>query len=43
MVSSSELWNPEVPLLIGAAALALPWVLIRLIGRHTSGDTGDER
>jgi hypothetical protein len=41
--ASAELWDPLVPLLIGAAALVLPWVLIRLIGRWVPGDSGDER
>jgi hypothetical protein len=35
-------FNQLVPLLVGAAALVLPWVLIRLIGRWTPGETGEE-
>jgi hypothetical protein len=34
--------NPLVVALIAAAALVLPWVLIRLIGRWTPGETGEE-
>jgi hypothetical protein len=35
-------FNHAVPVLIAAAALVLPWVLIRLIGRWVPGETGEE-